>query len=153
MAPLTPRDIRAVVITLLKKRKDVANAGCRGGVASWLLLRQGWVTLVWMEIVPDPLIPGVIRFKNNVPSRVSKQKWPHSVPDYLHLDLAAVMEEVNAGLLQNVIDHCERARKESNSIGNPYNEPFTEKSPTGGGGWSLKAVQAYQTGRQVQEPR
>jgi len=100
---------------MLRRRAHVENPRFRGGLLSWLLVYDGWITPVWTRLTHYSVEKDVIRFRNDMVTNLPQSQWNHRLPDQYRFEMTAMVEECTTHLLTVVIDYCELARRQPKS--------------------------------------
>lgn len=135
----TLTDLGHEMTFLLRRRKHVEDPRCRGGLLSWLLVRDGWITPVWTHLTHYSGHTDVVRFRNDMDTRLPKSQWNHNLPRQFKFEMTAMIEECTLDLLEVVVDYCELARRQPESGFDRHPPEFPAGASHGGYGWTQTA--------------
>jgi hypothetical protein len=127
------------MIGILHGRKHVEDPRFRDGLLSWLIVQDGWITPVWTHLTRYSGEGDVVRFRNDMVTKLPKSQWDHRKPDLFRFEMTAMIEECSDRLLIVVIDYCELARRQPKSGFDRHPAEFPDGSDHGGYGWTQLA--------------
>lgn len=127
------------MVGLLHERKHVEDPRFRDGLLSWVMERDGWVTPVWTHLTHYSGQMDVVRFRNDMETRLPKSQWPHHLPRQFRFEMTAMFSECSSKLLTVVIDYCELARRQPISGFDRHPADFPAGADHGGYGWTQLA--------------
>ena len=135
----TLTDIGFGMVSILHKRKGVVEPRYRGGLLSWLKDDKGWLTPVWTHVTFYSSSNDIVRFRNDLLTKLPKSQWCHRNPDQFRFELTAMIPELDEHLLEEVIDYCELARRQPKAKFDRHPPRFPRGADHGGYGWTTKA--------------
>jgi hypothetical protein len=135
----TLTDLGHEMTFILRRRKHIEDPRYRGGLLSWLLVDDGWITPVWTHLTHYSEKNDVVRFRNDLHTQLPKSQWNHRLPGQFSFEMTAMVEECNTRLLTVVIDYCELARRQPKSGFDRHPPEFPTGASHGGYGWTQKA--------------
>lgn len=124
---------------LLLKLDNVEDPRYRGGLLSWLLDEKVWLTPVWTHLTFYGSANDVVRFRNDIVTHFPKVQCPYREPDQFRFELTAHICELDAQLLNEVIDYCILARRQPKSGFDRHPPRFPMGADHGGYGWTQLA--------------
>jgi hypothetical protein len=129
---------------LLLRRKGVADARLTGQTLSWVLDRDDWFTPVWTYLSHYSGDPKLVRFRNDLVTRLPKSQWPFEQPRLFRYELTAFTDELTDKILTEIIDYSELARIASHAQFDRHPPRFGWGGQHGNYGWTKRAWE-YQT--------
>ena len=140
-------EVGRVMVGILGRRDNVQDPRYRGGLLSWLIEKDGWVTPVWTHLTYYSSSHKIIRFRNDQVTKFPANQWQHREPDQFHFELTALISELDHAVLGEVIDYCELARRQPKSRFDRHPPCFPIGSDRGSYGWTVAATKAYEQER------
>ncbi len=127
------------MIGMLHERKHAEDPRFRDGLLSWLIVQDGWITPVWTHLTHYSGERDVVRFRNDMVTKLPKSQWDHRQPDQHRFEMTAMIDECSDRLLSAVIDYCELARRQPKSGFDRHPAEFPAGADHGGYGWTQSA--------------